>query len=83
MTSLRSSARRTTGGSSMYDTTATVEAPQGEVVGRFRMSVIRGESTPASDELWNSRADALAQWLIAQRQRRRVTAEGREPERAR
>jgi hypothetical protein len=57
--------------------TATTETEQ---IGRFRISVVRGEPTPESEELWNGRADALARWLIAQWQLRQVTAESREQE---
>ena len=59
----------------MSDTTATPQAPQGEAVGRFRMSIVREESTPASDELWNGRADALARWLVAEWMRERENPE--------
>ena len=49
----------------MSDTTTT-KPSHSEMVGRFRMSIVRGESTPASEELWNRRASALAQWLLAE-----------------
>jgi hypothetical protein len=50
----------------MSDTAATTKAPRGEAVGRFRISVVRGELTPESGELWNGRASALARWLVAE-----------------
>jgi hypothetical protein len=49
----------------MSDAT-TAKLPHSEAVGRFRLSVARGVSTPVSEELWNHRADALARWLVAE-----------------
>jgi len=46
--------------------TATTKPPHGEAVGRFRLCIVRGEATPASEELWNHRAHALGKWLVAE-----------------
>jgi hypothetical protein len=59
----------------MSDTTATTKAPEGEAVGRFRMSIVHGESTQASDELWDGRASALARWLVSEWMRERENPE--------
>ena len=61
----------------MPDTSAVAEPIQGEAVGRFRMTVARGESTPETDALWNQRANALARWLASEwhrEQKERKTA---------
>ena len=44
-----------------------------ERVGRFEMTVVVGEPTPESEELWNGRASTLARWLVAEWHRERDT----------
>ena len=37
-----------------------------EQVGRFRMTVVRAETTPESAERWSMRTNMLAMWLLAE-----------------
>ena len=51
--------------------TATEGAEQ---VGRFRISVVRGEPMPETDALWQGRAIVLARWLVSEWKREREDA---------
>jgi hypothetical protein len=50
-------------------TSTTIEGV--DRVGRFDISVVRGGATPASEELWRGRANALAHWLVSEWRRER------------